>query len=254
MKKKLTAMAMVLVLGATAAIGGTLAYFTDTDAQKNVMTTGNVDISQDEQQQGENGLEDFKQNKPLMPMVDGRADGDDVVVNGYFNAKMENVVDKIVTVKNEAKKDAVNQDAYVRTILAFETKTSYKAGSTTEVDTDAKTIFDKYIGTLGDFELLKRGVITVDGVEYVLAVKVYDKALAPQEVSDPSLKQIFLAPTADNEVANLFGTDYTILAVSQGTQTAGFSSAAEALDTAFGDLETVSEETLVEWLSACVAE
>ena len=53
----------------------------------------------------------------------------------------------------------------------------------------------------------------------------------------------------------------TILAVSQATQTAGFepvvdadgnvtkTAAAVALDAAFGNLETVEEATLVEWLS-----
>ena len=82
------------------------------------------------------------------------------------------------------------------------------------------------------------------------STKVYEDALAPQQISFPSLKQIFMAPTANNEVADIFGDEYTILALSQGTQTAGFGSAKEALDTAFGDLATVSDDVLVEWLSA----
>lgn len=262
MKKKITAIVLVIAMIAIAVAGGTLAYFTDTDAAQNVMTTGKVDISQLEQQRDDEGnLVDFVQKKPLMPMVDTRADGDPVVVNGYFNDKMNNVVDKIITVKNEAEADAINQDAYVRTIIAFETNTEYEAG-TDNVLRDGKAIFDTYIGTLGDFELLERGTITVDGVEYVLAVKVYEEALAPQEVSAPSLKQVFMAPTANNEVALLFGNEYTILAVSQATQTAGFESvldadgnvtktaAAVALDAAFGDLETIDEALLIEWLSA----
>ena len=248
MKKKIMAMCLVIAMAATAVIGGTLAYFTDTDSATNVMTMGNVDIIQNEKQRGENGLEDFVDNKPLMPMVDAREEGDEVVVDGYFNSKMNNVVDKIVTVKNEAAEGAINQDVYARTILAFETKTSLNADGS--VHTAAKDIFDAYIGTLGSFELLERDVITVDGVEYVLAVKVYEKALAPQEESAPSLKQIFLAPTANNEVMNLFGEEYTILALSQATQTAGFANAEEALNAAFGDLETIEEAKLIEWLSA----
>lgn len=250
MKKKILTLSLVVALAATAIIGGTLAYFTDTDSQKNVMTTGKVDISQDEQQHAEDGsLEDFDQNKPLLPMVDTREEGEDVVVDGYFNTDMKNVVDKIVTVKNEAAENAVNQAAYVRTILAFETATEYEAG-TSNVLRDGKEIFDTYIGTLGDFELLNRDTITIDGVEYVLAVKVYKEALAPQEISAPSLKQIFLSPNANNEVATLFGEDYTILALSQGTQTAGFANAEEALNTAFGNLVEIDEAKLVEWLSA----
>lgn len=250
MKKKILAIVLCVAMLAIAIVGGTMAYFTDTDAAQNVMTTGKVDISQLEQQRDANGtLVDFVQDKPLMPMVDTRADGDAVVADGYFNAKMNNVVDKIITVKNEAATGAINQDAYVRTIIAFETNTEYEEG-TANVLRDGKAIFDAYIGTLGDFELLARNTITIDGTEYVLAVKVYDAALAPQEVSAPSLKQIFLSPEANNEIAVLFGDSYSILAVSQAAQTAGFSSAEQALNEAFGNLETIDETKLIEWLSA----
>ena len=44
MKKKIISLCLVVALGATAVIGGTLAYFTDTDAQTNVFTTGDVKI------------------------------------------------------------------------------------------------------------------------------------------------------------------------------------------------------------------
>lgn len=249
MKKARKVIAMVLVLALTVAmsVAGTIAYLTDTDSQKNVMTTGKVNILQDEQQRNEAGeLVDFTQDKPLLPMVDTREEGEETVVDGYFNEKMKNVVDKIVTVKNEAVKGAINEDAYVRTILAFETQRHYKEGS----DTEFVDMHDTYIGVLGDFEYLNR-YVTIDGIEYTLAVKVYDKALAPQEVSDPSLKQIFLAPTAGNEAKDIFGDEYTILALSQGVQTAGFTSAEEALNEAFGDLATIDDATLIAWLSVC---
>ena len=251
MKKKIFATMLCVAMLAIAVVGGTMAYFTDTDSVQNVMTTGKVDIFQNEQQRDANGtLVDFVQDKPLMPMVDTRADKTaNPVVDGYFDPAMNNVVDKIITVKNEAAKGAINQDAYVRTIIAFETNTEYAAG-TTDVLRDGKTIFKTYIGTLGDFELLSRDTITVNGVEYVLAVKVYEDALVPQQISYPSLKQIFLSPQANNEVELLFGDSYTILAISQATQTAGFDSAEQALNEAFGNLETIEEDKLVEWLSA----
>ena len=44
MKKKLLALVLVVALAATAVIGGTLAYFVDTDSAKNTFTVGNVDI------------------------------------------------------------------------------------------------------------------------------------------------------------------------------------------------------------------
>ncbi len=253
MNKKILTLVLVAALALTA-VGGTMAYFTDTDAAKNVMTTGKVDIKQHEEQHyyDENGdfwtMGDFVQDKPLMPMVDTREDNDPVVENGYFNRKMNNVVDKIVSVTNVAEPGAKNQDAYVRTILAFETNDEYFE-NTDEVRRGAKEIFNTYIGTLGSFDMLKRDVIEIDGVKYVLAVKVYEEALAPGEKSAPSLKQIFLSPDAGNEVALLFGEEYNILALSQAVQTAGFDSAEEALNTAFGDLETIDDAKLIEWLS-----
>lgn len=45
MKKKLTAAALVVALLAVMVIGGSLAYFTDTDAKTNTFTVGNVDIT-----------------------------------------------------------------------------------------------------------------------------------------------------------------------------------------------------------------
>lgn len=44
MKKKLLALGMVAALGTTAVVGGTLAYFTDIDAETNTFTVGNVNI------------------------------------------------------------------------------------------------------------------------------------------------------------------------------------------------------------------
>ena len=43
-KKKIVSVALAASLAATAIVGGTLAYFTDTDKADNVFTVGNVDI------------------------------------------------------------------------------------------------------------------------------------------------------------------------------------------------------------------
>lgn len=277
MKKKIISLALVIALLAIAIAGGTMAYFTDTDNAKNVMTVGNVAIVQDEQQKviGEevddgsskyvskanDNLESFEQNKKLFPMVDNRGKDEADTVDGYFNGKMANVVDKIITVSNDG-----SEDAYVRTIIAFETATEYEE-NTDKVRRDGKEIFATYIGYLDGkgFELLDRNTIKIDGVEYVLGALVYDEALSAGETSYPSLKQFFLSPDADNEVSLLFGNEYNILAVSQGTQTAGFepvigdggaiekTAAAVALDAAFGKLDgdgAVDDEKLIEWLTA----
>lgn len=277
MKKKVLAVVLCVAMLAIAVVGGSLAYFTDTDAAQNVMTVGNVAIVQDEQQKviGEevddaevnskyvikenDNLETFEQNKKLFPMVDNREDKTaNPVVDGYFDGRMANVVDKIVTVSNDG-----SEDAYVRTIIAFETATEYVENTPT-VRRDGKEIFNTYIGTLKGkgFQWLERNTVKVNGTEYVVGVLVYDEALAPGATSYPSLKQFFLSPEADNEVSLMFGTEYNILAVSQAVQAAGFepvkdadgnvtkTAAAVALDAAFGNLETVDDTTLSEWLNA----
>ena len=83
MKKKITALCLCVALLAVAVVGASLAYFTDTDNATNTFTVGNVKIDLIEQQKGKNGLEDFENNKTLVP---GTSD--------------KNAVSKIVTVKN----------------------------------------------------------------------------------------------------------------------------------------------------------
>lgn len=246
MSKKILLVAMSLLCVAVLAVGGTLAYFTDKDYATNVMTLGGVEIMQNEQQRDEEGnLEDFENNKPMMPAVDARADNEPIVVDGYFHPDYKNVVDKIVTVTNEAPEGAINKDAYVRTIIAFETATEYVENSK-EVRRDAETIFNTYIGVLGKGLTYTDIVVEIDGVEYIIAYKVYEDALAPGQTTEPSLKQIFMSPDANNEIDELFGSEYTVLALSQGTQTAGFDSAEVALNTAFGE---INAENCAAWLA-----
>ena len=44
MKKKIIAISLIVAMLAVAIIGGSLAYFTDTDAATNTCTVGNVEI------------------------------------------------------------------------------------------------------------------------------------------------------------------------------------------------------------------
>jgi len=49
MKKKILALTLCVVMAAIAIVGGTLAYFTDTDKATNTFTVGNIDINLTEQ-------------------------------------------------------------------------------------------------------------------------------------------------------------------------------------------------------------
>ncbi|MBR4411287.1 MAG: SipW-dependent-type signal peptide-containing protein [Firmicutes bacterium] len=64
MKKKILTLCMVVALVATAAIGGTLAYFTDTDDATNTFTVGNVQIDLTEPKWEEAGSKDAPEVYP----------------------------------------------------------------------------------------------------------------------------------------------------------------------------------------------
>ncbi len=228
----LTGLSFVLV--AALAVGGTIAYLTDTDSDVNVMTLGNVKIAQHEYERNANGeLTDFTQAKPALPAVyDTEAWADNgVEVNGteykVFSDNMKNVVDKIVTVNNTGK-----SDAYVRTIVAIEAP-----------DYDPEDLIHiNYNGT--DVKISDTVKVEIDGVKYVFFAFTYNEALAAGEKSAPSLMQLFLDKDADNDFCAKFGDTFDILVLSQAVQSAGFESAQTALDTAFGD---VTADKIAEW-------
>lgn len=93
MKKKILTLSLVAALAVTA-IGGTLAYFTDTDSEKNVFTVGNIKIDlHEENTSGEKDDEyqEWLEEQVLIPTTE---------------SKVENTIDKIVTVENTGKNDA----------------------------------------------------------------------------------------------------------------------------------------------------
>ena len=111
MKKKILVLCLVVALAVTAVVGGTLAYFTDKDEATNTFTAGGVDIALIEQERDGHGeLQNFTQDKVLMPIV-GSAQGEKDAL-GQPVAK--NYVDKIVTIENTGV-----SDAYVRAYFAI---------------------------------------------------------------------------------------------------------------------------------------
>ena len=124
-KRKILTLTLSICMIAILAIGGSIAYLTDTDENDNVFTVGGVDIDQHEQERvfGEDGsytkLQDFTQEQVVLPGVyeDQKTTSKEKVdVNGYevgIRDKVDNYVDKIVSVENTGK-----SAAYVRTIIA----------------------------------------------------------------------------------------------------------------------------------------
>lgn len=78
MRKKIVALSMAVLMLAVAVVGGTLAYFTDTDDAENVFTVGNVDIELDE-------VFD-KDNAKLMPGINVNKDVKITLADGSEDA------------------------------------------------------------------------------------------------------------------------------------------------------------------------
>ncbi len=248
--KKVLLMCTAYVLVAALAIGGTIAYLQDSDSDVNVMTLGNVSIRQNEEQRvdpSKNGtltdadIEDFEQAKPIYPYVDVNLNGamrDDyeeiTFPNGQTNKLFigDNAIDKLVSVTNTGK-----TDAYVRTIVALEAPTDKIDLSFNSTDWKMDTTASSYS-------------IEVDGVKYDLFVCVYKNVLKPGETTPYSLMQIILDGTATNEDAAAYGNTYDVLVLSQAIQTAGFDSAATALDTGFG---VVNADSAAAWFKGMPA-
>ena len=126
MKKRIVTLALVIALLALM-VGGTLAYFQDTDEATNTFTMGNVKIQQieyervkDEKGAKTDKLQLFTDNQKVYPAVYERKDVADparasLTVNGstFTIRNFPNYVDKMVTVGNIG-----NSDAYVRVIVA----------------------------------------------------------------------------------------------------------------------------------------
>ena len=247
-KYLLTGISYVLV--AALAIGGTIAYLQDSDEDVNVMTLGNVQIDQIEQEWNADQTElvEFTQAKPLYPYV-GELGWKNTNNYAYRQFTMNNVVDKYVTVKNTGK-----SDAYVRTLIAFELgeMTAAKWENTIGVALNSVTSTGAdFTGTWawGPFDAAAP-VINVDGHNYLLYVATHQNPVKPGETTIPSLLQVYMYNTATNEDVKAIdgngnGT-YDILVLSQAVQTAGFENAKTALDTAFGAANVANATT---WFS-----
>lgn len=249
MKKSLKGFLAVVscVLVAVLAIGGTVAYLTSEDSAVNVMTLGNVAIDQIEQERDANGdLVEFNQAKKLYPAVyPGNSTSDSIPwadsaewpVAGDAAWKTvqanKNVLDKFVTVKNVGE-----SDAFIRTVIAFEGDPI--SGTDIHLVCNGDTAGKNGI----TWEFVEN--VTIAGVRYDVIVFTYSEALAADEVSIPSLKQVYMDHTCDNDDVAKYGDSYDILVLSQAVQTKGFANAKSALDTAFG---AVTADSAAAWFS-----
>ena len=251
MKKKIVSLALAVCLIAIAAVG-TLAYFTDKDTETNTFTAGGVKIDRIEQERnGQGGLQDFTQDKVLMPIV-GSAQGEKDALGQPVAA---NYVDKIVTIKNTGK-----SAAYVRAYFAIPSDLddgyeTFNAGANilhfnfgnkfddnrTLVSTcDAEWIWT-HDGKWNYFET------TIDNVAYNVYFADYYQPLAANATTEQFVSGVYLDSHVDMDAqGNYIDTRFpnADLSILKGTvncpvyavavQAAGFKSADAAVTAALG--------------------
>lgn len=258
MKKKLVAMCMVVCLSAIAIVGGTMAYFTDTDEKTNTFTAGGVAIDLIEQERGENGLQDFTQDKVLLPIV-GSAQGEK---DKYGQPVAANYVDKMITIKNTSKSAAwvrayfaipsTLDDGFDENFNASMNILHFNFGNKYNEDGTLVTTYNKEWLWGSEAKPNHSGwnyfETTIDGVAYNVYYADYYQPLAAGSTTEQLVSGVYLDKdvdmndegkytiTRDGKTSVIAGFDGSakcpVFAVA--VQAAGFDNAAAAITAAFG--------------------
>lgn len=221
--KKFLAILLVVVLTAGISVGATLAYLTDTDAQVNTFTNGNVyiDLWEDFGDNDDAGIE------KLLPAVTA-TDG-----------SIRNAVEKEVYVTNTG-----SEDAYVRVHIAIPTRL-VSPDELLHVVRTPGTDVDPYWNWATN-----TAAVEIDEVDYTVYTLTYGSKLAPDEVTVDAIAQVYLDGTVDNDKINALntalGSEWKVYVCAQAAQTEGFDSAKQALTTAFGDATQVDWEAVTD--------
>lgn len=242
MKKKILTLCLVACLAATAIVGGTLAYFSDTDAQKNTFTTGNVAIDL---------WEDFGDNDPL---------GTEELIPATGSAQagtLKNGIEKEVFVENTG-----SEDAYVRVHIAIPSildnanpdfdasKNVLHFNYDEESVADGKWNWSKSVdGTTGSN--WNHYTTTIDNISYNVYVVTYETKLTTGDVTLDAIHQVYLDSKTTNEdiekIKKTLGDNWYIYVAAEGTQAEGFENAYEALNTAFGNPTDSTYTSKIDW-------
>jgi len=217
MSKKTIILCVALILALTLGLGGTLAYLTDTDADKNVMTVGRVQVVQNEQQRVEDGngiftsiLEQFEDDKMLLP-VTSRDNTPDTVTVGEWEVTMDddlnNYIDKIISATNTG-----NTDAWVRTLVAVPTGAATEDPKEYWNDIDSASdnwlhwnampdpVIDGESVEQWSWPAKELGFITVDDVVYAVFAFTHHEKVAPGETTYPVVRGLYMDERVDMDV------------------------------------------------------
>lgn len=229
MKKKIFSLCLVLALAATAVVGGTLAYFTDTDEAANIFTTGNVDITLEEV---------FKEETAkLMPGID--IPKEITVKNTGSEAAYVRIHLAVPSMLDSGSEDQPQFAAYNNTLHWNFSKDSCQEGQWSQLkNADAvgpNANYPNWPGNGGDYNMYQE---TVDGVLYNVYVITYETALeSGATTATNAIDKVYLDVSVTNEQMTAIQDKLKtikVLVVAEGGQEAGFEDAYTALDKQFG--------------------
>lgn len=204
MKKKLVLSLAAAAMVGTLAVGGTLAWFTDTETATNVVTTGNVNISWFE---GETTDDLVEITKDYEGMQFGIGEGEKPVVPGQN-------LDKTAVVRNEGK-----NPAYIRAEIVIE-------------DGNGNKITDKE-----ELALLKiegtdpKWVKNADGYYYYQDI-VTEKGTGDTSQTKVIVTDVKVKSTATND--DLANKNYKIRLVAEAVQSDALGAGVDTCEKAFG--------------------
>lgn len=266
MKKKIVSLCLVVALAATAVIGGTLAYFTDTQEATNTITTGDVSIALYESQWHRGATEGSYLHMSNQP--DDVNDKDIIEDNNTtyypylksaklmpFDLKSEHrkqsMFEECTVAKNAyVQNTGDTNDCFVRVrymvpaaiaeyLDIFYVDTQFITADSDVAEADARTLNndDKTEPMITAMKsnganFVKQGAVLDDAGEYYVAEFIYAERLTPGEMTLYSpISKITLVPTVDNEIAEKIVDDngqFTIKVEADAIQADGFLNAVEA--------------------------
>ena len=197
MKKKILSLCMVGALAATA-VGGTLAYFTDTDAETNTFTVGKIDITLNE--------EFDEENANLVPGVDINKDVTITLENGSENSYVwYTYAIPAVLDNDDAGKNIVHVNHAGANWDDYHENSKYWGENQTEANPIEQT-WDV------DYEV-KKGV-EIDGIEYNVYSTLYHGLMtADNSTTTVGMTNVYMDTKVDtlkNAEGNVVAGKYTI--------------------------------------------
>lgn len=192
-KRKILALALTLSMVAILAIGGSLAYFTDTDSKTNTFTTGKVDITLKETFNEKEakllpGKENAVQKEVKIKLETGSEDS-----YVWYEWLIPAVLDS--TDGSTGANNIIHVNSYGRTWDKYRENSAYWAEGQTAALPLEQTWDHSIAGSTEGFI----GTETIDGLIYNKYVVLYHGRLTAGEETTPAMSQVYMDKKVDTD-------------------------------------------------------